>query len=703
MLGNMIGSKTATSADFRVGEAGRMEQLADDAGLSPAAVEKVLITPPLGTHAPLDRAAADAVAADVTRRMKPLAEVESVGAPVLSPDGTALFVPITMKGDARDAGKYVEPLLEQTAQVQKSYPALLIEETGRGSVSKGLNDQRGADLKLSEEITLPLTLLILLFVFGSVLTALVPVVLAITSIAGAMGLYGVASHVFPDAGVGAQVILMMGLAVGVDYALFYLKREREERAASGGTLSAQQAVELAAATSGRAIVMSGIAVVGSTACLFLANDVIFSSLAAGTIIVILVAMVSSLTVLPATLALLGQRVDRQLRWLRRKGGPAGQSRVWTAMLRPAMRRPGLTLLLSVLFMALLALPALNLKLGVPGNDTYSRTVHALQVDDRLTAAFPSERATNSIAVHSDTASAAEIKSSLQNLVTSTQGNPLFAGNTDPQIRISADGKTGTVDLGTPYNISSPQALQALNEMRQQLVPRAFAGLAGAQYAVSGDVAQNVDYVKHQDQQLPWVLGCVLLVTFLITAYAFRSLVIALLGTALTMLSAVASFGLLVLVFQHHWAEKLLGFQSLGFIGSRVPLFLVVILFGLSLDYQIFVVSRIREAVLRGVPTREAVQHGIVSSASVVTSAAVVMVSVFVSFMLLHLLELKQTGFALAVGVLLDAVVVRVLILPALLALLGKVSWWPSREIMRLPAGPRPAEGTAAVPLDSLSR
>lgn len=690
MAGSFAGGKDATSADFRVGEAGRMEQIADDGGLEPAAIEKVLITARSGS---LDRAAADRAATDVSARMRVLPEVSSVAEPVVSPNGQAVMVKVTMKGDQRYASQFVKPLQAQTAEVQKANPDLVVEETGKGSTGKGLSDQRSADLALSEGITLPITLLILFIVFGSLLAAGVPVLLAITSIAGATGLYGLASYLFPDAGVGSQVIVMMGMAVGVDYALFYLKREREEREASGGRISTTAAIELAAATSGRAIVMSGLAVIVSTACLFLADDVIFSSLAAGTIIVIAVSVVSSLTVLPALLAKLGNRVDKQVRFLRRRSDAGAQGRLWEKLLRPAMRKPGLTLLVSLLFMLLLSLPALGLKLGVPGNDTYSRSVPALQVADRVSEAFPTERANNAIAVRSASASSADIRAALEGLADKASADPLFAGNDNPEIKLSADGHTGTLDLGTPNKVSSPEAAQALDRLRADLVPQAFAGLPGAEYAVSGDVAQNRDYVTHQNGKLPLVLGFVLLVTFVMTAIALRSLVIAFIGTLLTVLSAAGAFGALVLVFQGTWAEGLLGFSSVGFIGSRVPLFLVVILFGLSIDYQIFVVSRIREAVQRGASTREAVTRGIVTSASVVTSAAVVMVSVFVAFMFLHLLEMKQTGFALAVGVLLDAVIVRILILPAILALLGRSSWWPSRPWPSVTSGPRPAGAT----------
>jgi RND superfamily putative drug exporter len=215
--------------------------------------------------------------------------------------------------------------------------------------------------------------------------------------------------------------------------------------------------------------------------------------------------------------------------------------------------------------------------------------------------------------------------------------------------------------------------------------------------VSGDVARYADYPAHQNGKLPLVLGALLLVTFAMTTYAFRSVVLGLIGVVLNLLSAAAALGLLVLVFQGTWAEGLLDFHSTGSIGSRVPLFLFVILFGLSMDYQVFVVSRIREAVLTGASTRQAVLDGIHRSASVVTSAAVVMTTVFVSFVFLHIIEMKQIGFVLAVAVLLDAFVVRIMVLPSAMLLLGEASWWPSRQAgRRAAASAQTADGRPVV-------
>jgi RND superfamily putative drug exporter len=255
-----------------------------------------------------------------------------------------------------------------------------------------------------------------------------------------------------------------------------------------------------------------------------------------------------------------------------------------------------------------------------------------------------------------------------------------------------------LQLQVPHYVSTDEAQTSLKDIRERYVPGTVGRITGAETAVTGDVARYADYPTHQEQKLPLIIGALLLVTFAMTVRAFRSVVLGLVGVVLNLLSAAASLGILVLVFQHTWAEGLVDFTSTGSIGSRVPLFLFVILFGLSMDYQVFVISRIREAALRGVPTRKAVIDGIGSSAGVVTSAAVVMVTVFASFAALHLIEMKQIGFSLAVAVLLDAFVIRMLVLPSLMLLLGEANWWPSRGVRRA----RATAGPAARPLEPVN-
>ncbi|MER5185732.1 MMPL family transporter [Streptomyces sp. NPDC002896] len=698
-IGSAVGVNSAKTADYRVGEAGRAEAMAAEGHLERRSTEQVLISARSGA---LDKDAAEAAAKDLTARFERLPEVESVAAPLLSEDGGILMVEVAVKGEERDAKDKVDALLTQTEAVQKANPGLLLEETGSPSISKGVEKQRGEDLALSEEITLPVTLVTLLIVFGSVTMAGVPLLLALSSIAAAVGLSMVVSHLSPDTGVGTNVILMIGLAVGVDYTLFYLKREREERARSGGRLSSEALVQLAAATSGRAVVVSGLAVVVSTATLYLASDVIFSSLATGTIVVVLVAVLSSLTVLPALLVKLGKRAERTARRRAERGNRVprsmrgdGGGRVWAALLRPANRHPVATLCVSVLALLALATPLAGLKITEMSRDTHSREIPAMQVYDRLNEAFPEHRVTHDVVVRADAARSGEITASLEELARLADSDPLFTG--EWRIRTSDDRRISVLELHVPHLGNTDEAYDSLDHLRDDYVPATVGQIDGAEYGVSGDVARYIDYPAHQNSKLPLVLGALLLVTFAMTLYAFRSVVLGLLGVVLNLLSAAAALGLLVLVFQGSWAEGLLKFDSTGSIGSRVPLFLFVILFGFSMDYQVFVVSRIREAVLGGVPTRQAVLDGIRSSASVVTSAAVVMMTVFVSFVFLHIIEMKQIGFVLAAAVLLDAFIIRIMILPAAMLLLGEASWWPSRGVRRQPLLPHqePAKSPVA--------
>lgn len=353
-------------------------------------------------------------------------------------------------------------------------------------------------------------------------------------------------------------------------------------------------------------------------------------------------------------------------------------RVFGALLRPARTRPVLTLCLSVLVMLGLAAPALGLKLVDPGKDTFSRDIPAMQVHDRLTGSFPELFVKHEVVARSAPERAAQVKRALADLGRRAQADPLFAGDTEPTVRTSADGRISVLELAVPFPAPSAEAIESLVHLRQDHIPATVGQLSDVETGVSGDVARGRDYVAHESGKLPLVIGFLLLMTFLMTAWAFRSVVIGLVGVALNLLSAGASLGMLVLFFQGTWAEGLLAFDSLGAIASRVPLFLVVILFGLSMDYQVFVVSRIQEARQNGMPAREAVLEGINRSAKVVTSAAIVMVTVFGAFVALHLTEMKQMGFCLAVAVLLDAVVIRLMVLPSVLLLLGERAWWPAR-------------------------
>ncbi|WP_163508712.1 MMPL family transporter [Fodinicola acaciae] len=658
-LGAVTGTNQLQGKDGWVGEQGRAAALADAAGLTPQPVEKVLITAKTGAW---DRSAADAAAADLSRRLAPF------GAITTRATQKALLVKVTLRVHGKTATKQLPAMLAQTAAAQRAFPRLDLAETGTVSTGSAPGEQLGKDLARAETITLPVTLVILLVVFGGILAAGVPMVLALTSVFAAMGLYAAASYVFPDAGGAvANIVLMLGMAVGVDYSLFYVKRVREERERAGDTISHETAVRVAAATSGRAVVVSALAIVVTMIGLYLADDAIYSSVATGTILVVLVSAVSSLTVLPAILAKLGTRITRQRRFRHRVANG-----FWPGLLRPVMRRPVATLALAVAGLVALSLPLGAFRIGQTGADTYPRSLPAIANYHQLVAVFPDEGYSFLVV-----AKAADSRASLAKLATLTSANPLFVGR--PEIRTAGD--TSTLTLPAPYGLNDSRATQALTLLRTKLLPEA--GVTGS-FGVTGEIARALDYVSHQRQRTPLVIGFALLATFGMLLLAFRSVPIAIAGIFLNLLSYTAALGAVVLVFQNHWAEKLLGFESVGFISDRVPLILFVILFGLSMDYQVFVVSRIREAAQRGVPTRQAAYDGVASSAGVVTIAAVIMVSVFASFLFVGLTEMKEIAFGLALSVLIDAIVVRVMILPALLTLLGEKSWWPAK--IRLPGG-----------------
>ncbi|MEU7870956.1 MMPL family transporter [Dactylosporangium sp. NPDC049140] len=675
--GSMAGTVEATNRDQAIGESGRADVIVDDGHFDNPAAESILITARTGA---LDNDAAMRAAADVKTAMQALPDVAEVADPLPSHDKSALMVRVTLKGDPDTAQDRLAPLVAATADVQQRHPDLRVEETGGPSISKAMDDTLGKDFQRAEYLSLPVTFAILIVAFGALIAAGVPVLLALSSVAAALGLSTLASHLVPSTDTTSSVILLIGMAVGVDYSLFYLRREREERARGRKHLDA---VEIAAETSGHAVVVSGIAVTIAMAGLFLAGDVVFSSLAIGSILVVLVAVLGSLTVLPALLSKLGRWIDRPrvpLLWrLTRPRTDEKGSRVWSAILRPALRRPAATLAISVLALLALAAPALSMRLTFPGMEDLPRTTPAMQAYDRLVKAYPSNGTTHTVAVRVPAGQADNAKAALTQLAQKAAADPLFAPlDQEPQIEVSADGRVAVLDVATPFEGRSEQARESLTRLRTQLVPQTLGAVPGAETAVGGFVAADVDYADHVQQKLPLVMGFVLVLTFIVMAFTFRSVVVALTSIALNMLSAAASYGLVVLIFQGTWAEGILGFKSMDAVVSWLPLFLFVVLFGLSMDYHVFVVSRIREAVRRGLTTREAVAQGISGSAGVVTSAAVVMVAVFTIFATLSTIDMKQLGVGLAAAILLDATIIRAVVLPSLMTLLGDANWWAPR-------------------------
>ncbi|GAA3517245.1 MMPL family transporter [Aeromicrobium panaciterrae] len=659
-----VPTQQPSEEDSRIGQSGQAAELLDEAGLSASPTESVLITAADGT---LDPDQAETAATQVSEAAVDVKGISDVGPPIWSESRDALLVPITLAGDADDAADHVGALLDATAKVQKNNPGLDIAQAGTASIDSGINDKVGEDLASAESLSLPITFLILLIAFGAFIAAGIPVLLAITSVVTALGLYAPLSYLAPDEGTVANVVLLIGMAVGVDYSLFYLKREREERRRGRATIDA---IEIAAATSGRAVVVSGFAVMVSMAGLFLSGEQVFNALAVGSIVVVAVAVLGSLTVLPALLAKLGRAVDRPripLLWrLNRRIGAGGIS---GRLVRPVVRKPVVSALIAGGLLLGLAVPALGMKMQQGTVDTLPQDIPAIAAYQRMQESFPTERPSIDIVLKSARDGGADLRTAIEQIKSDAVSADVGSA-TDDAIEFSKDGRTAALTLSAPHHEGDPRNDASIEQLRDTIVPRAAGSLDGVTTAVGGGVAEAYDY-ENRPSKLPLVIGFVLALTLVMMGWTFRSVTIALLTTALNLLSVGAAFGVLTLVFQHDWFNGLLDYESSGFVVDWIPLFCFVVLIGLSMDYHVFVLSRVREGLRKGLDYDSAVEFGIRDTASVVTSAAAVMVSVFAVFATLSMLEMKQMGVGLSVAILLDATLVRLVLLPALLLVLRK--------------------------------
>ena len=683
VVGGAVGTKTLTGAESGSGESGRADLVLSDAGFPDAPVEQVLVQDRDG--GPLGAEGGDAVA-EVIAAARGLNQVAAVGEPVPSADGSAQLVPVTLDvgdltgAEAQEAAEEaVGPLLEAVAGVQADHPDLRVVQAGGSSLDAVVGEQLDADFQRAELLSLPVTLVVLLVAFGALLAAGVPLLLGLTAVGGALGLVSLVSQLSPIDEATSSVVLLIGMAVGVDYALFYVRRAREERRHGADT---RLAVELAAATSGRAVLTSGLAVAVAMAGMYLAGNAVFTSFATGTILVVVVSVLGSLTVLPAVLALLGRGIERpRLPLLGRLVGRTDESRVWSAVVRRVVARPGMSFAVGAGLLLALAAPAIGMKTSMPGMAALSRDSEVVRAYDAITAAYPQEGTTDQVVVwraDGDQLDMAAVESAAAEL-----GGRLPKQQAG-EVEFNPAGTVARLDVARDVDVGSDQAGAALAELREDLLPGTLGAVPGVSTAVTGEAAGAADFGSTMAERLPLVIGFVLALTVVVLTVAFRSVAVALLAAGLTLLSVGAAYGVMVLVFQGEWAEGLLGFTSTGTIVSWLPLFLFVVLFGLSMDYHVFVVSRIRESAVAGVPLKLAVVSGVSRSAGVVTSAAVVMVAVFSIFATLSMLEFKQLGVGLAVAVLVDATLVRGVLLPAAMAILGERTWWLPRWLRKLP-------------------
>jgi uncharacterized membrane protein YdfJ with MMPL/SSD domain len=686
VIGGAVGQKKIADENRGNGSSRTADQAIAKANFPDKAGEQVLVQGRDGVK--IGSPQFTAGVKDVVARLRHTPHVTEVKSPLakgnhgqLSKDGRSALVSFSIPGDDDLAKARVGATLAATAAAQKAHPELRIEQFGDASADKALSKMYSDDFARAQKISLPLTLVILVVAFGALMAAGVPLLLAITAVMATLGLIAPISQLIPVDDSISEVILLIGLAVGVDYSMFYLRRKMEETDAGR---SEAEALEFAAATSGRAVLISGLTVMIAMAGMFLAGNVTFTSFAVGTILVVAVAMLGSITVLPAVLSKLGRRVELGkvpfLAKLRHRNH--GESRVWGFIIDRVLRRPALSVVLAGGVLVVLALPMLNIHTINTGVAGLPRSLPIMKTYDRIQAAFPGGPLPAVIAVQAKDVTAPEVQQGIKALEAKALATHQMSGPVDQTI--SPDKTVSVVDIPMQGDGTDNASNTALATLRNDVIPATIGKVPGVQTDVTGMTAGSKDFNDAMKSHLPYVFAFVLGFAFLLLLVTFRSIVIPLKAIVLNLLSVGAAYGVLVWIFQDGHLQSLLGFHSLGGIVAWLPLFLFVILFGLSMDYHVFIISRIKEAVDRGTKTEDAVKQGLHATAGVVTSAAVVMVAVFAVFATLSAAEFKQMGVGLAVAILIDATIVRAVLLPATMKLLGEWNWYLPKKLDWLP-------------------
>jgi uncharacterized membrane protein YdfJ with MMPL/SSD domain len=683
VLGSAIGTRQIGNNNNGVGESGRADQIIN-AKFPQSASEQVLVQS--GTLTVRDPAFQSAVK-DVSRRLSAIGTVQNVRSPLragnrgeISRDGHSALVGFEIRGDSSHADARVGASLAATAAAQRAHPGLVIQQAGEASADKALSKSFSDDFAKARTLSLPITLIILIVAFGALVAAGIPVILAITGVGATLGLVAAVSQIAPVDPSVSEVVLLVGMAVGVDYSLFYMRREREERAAGRGE---QAALEAAAATSGRSVLVSGLTVMAAMAGMYLAGNKTFASMATGTILVVAVSVIGSLTVLPALLSKLGDKVMKGgVPFVARRRERGGDASVWGAVVDRVLRRPRTAALLAAGLVVALSIPAFGIHTSQPGLQGLPSGLPIVRTIDHMETAFPGGAAPAHVVVQANDVNSPQVRAAIRGL----ERRALATGQMHQPLSVQVSSDHQVADVSVPLSGKGTDSVsyRALDTLRGEVIPASVGKLPGTTALVAGPTAGAKDFNDSMKNHLPLVFGFVLTMTFLLLLVTFRSIVIPITAIALNLLSVGAAYGMLALVFQHTWAEGLLGFKSTGAVTSWLPLFLFVILFGLSMDYHVFILSRVKEAHDRGMRTGDAVAHAIKSTAGPVTSAAVVMVAVFAIFATLSALEFKQLGVGLAVAILVDATVVRAVLLPAVMKLLGEANWYLPKRLHWLP-------------------
>jgi putative drug exporter of the RND superfamily len=650
-----------------------------------------------GIDTPAATARVRALARELRAAGATAVETSLDGRPLVSRDGDARAVLVGLGFDGDDD----VPAVYDVVQRLDDEPGYEAAVTGERSADADQGELSADDLRTGELFFgLPASLVILLAVFGAVVAGLVPLILAVVSIVVALGLAALLGQAYDLSLYTVNMLSGMGLALGVDYSLFVLSRYREER--SGGR-EQFDAIAAAGATASRAVLFSGMTFVLAMFGLALVPNTIFRSLAAGAILVGIVSVLAALTLLPAVLGLLGDRINAlRIPFFWRAAQRAGsESRFWGAVVHAVMRRPVVSLVLAAGFLLALAAPVLGLQTGSQGRSTLPDRFESRQGYALLQQEFPGQTTDPVEIAVSGPASSPQRRSGIERLEAALARRPIFG---PPTVETSRSGDVVRVTVPIGGDPVGDRAIAAVRDLRDDVVPRAFGGV-DAEVLVTGETAEELDYHSTVDSWLVPVFVFVLGLSFVLLTIAFRSIVVPLKAIVLNLLSVGAAYGLLVLVFQKGVGNELLGLTRSENIAAWVPLFLFSILFGLSMDYQVFLLSRIRERYLQTGDSDEAVAHGVASTARLITGAALIIIAVFWGFAMGDLIMFQQMGFGVAVALLIDATIVRGVLVPAGMKLLGRrnwylpawLSWLPDAHVegtSRPPRAARPATGTS---------
>lgn len=590
---------------------------------------------------------------------------------LMSADRHATLMTVRM-ADRKTADTDIKPVID-VVQAADRAPAFAVHITGNATLGRDFTLTSQEDLRKGElYFGLPAALLVLLFVFGAVVAAGVPLLMALVCIPVSIGIAALIGQAWSLSFFITNMVFAMGLALGIDYSLFVVSRYREER--RRGTEKVD-AIVRAAGTSSVAVTFSGMSFTVALTGLLLVPDTILRSLAVGAITVGVVTVLATLTLLPAVLSLLGDRVDAlHLPWSRsatHSGGEYENPR-WLAFVRAVMRHAGLVLAVTVGLLLLAALPVLGLHTGQQGVGKLPGNLVAKQGYDAVQADFPRSGRTDPARVVVDGSStSAQVRSAVAQLQQRLAVDSAFGGSR--VTRYDAQGLT-VVDVPLPGDPDSDVAKAALRTLRADFVHPVF-DPTGVHAYVTGTTAFAVDYADLIDTWLPRVIGFVLALTFVLLTFVFRSIVLSVKAVLLNLLSVGAAYGLLVLVFQDGVGAGLLGLTKVESVEPWVPIFLFSVLFALSMDYHVFLLSRIREKYLETRDTSEAVAHGIASTGQLITGAALIIVVVFAGFATGNLVGFQQMGFGVAVALLIDATVIRSIVVPSAMVLLGRWNWY----------------------------